>query len=154
MAGLGATGGILMIVFGGFKAISGFIGLFNDEWLVRGFSGYYFVDISALAWWYLIVGVILLLAGFAVLNGKAWGRWVGVVAAGIAIISELLWLPIYPVWSILLITMYVFIMIGLIAVGSEESAATAPGHDVLLQAAIGTGHQRRRRFALHPAGAD
>ena len=113
--GWAATGGILMIVFGGFKAISGFIGLFNDEWIVRGFTGYYFVDISALASWYLIVGVILVLAGMAVLNGKAWGRWVGVFAAGIAIISELMWLPIYPVWSILLITLYIFVMIGLVA---------------------------------------
>ncbi|HEX5643524.1 MAG TPA: hypothetical protein VFZ86_14480 [Thermoleophilia bacterium] len=118
--GWAAAGAILMVFVGGFKAISGFIGLFNDEWLVRGFNAYYFIDISALAWWYLIVGVILLLAGLAVMNGKAWGRWVGVVAAGVAIISELLWLPIYPVWSILLITMYVFIMIGLVAVGSEE----------------------------------
>jgi hypothetical protein len=118
--GWAAAGAILMVFVGGFKAISGFIGLFNDEWLVRGFDAYYFIDISALAWWYLIVGVILVLAGLAVMNGKAWGRWVGVIAAGVAIISELLWLPVYPVWSILLITMYVFIMIGLVAVGSEE----------------------------------
>jgi hypothetical protein len=118
--GWAATGGILMVVVGGFKAISGLIGLFNDEWLVRGFDAYYFVDISALAWWYLLVGLFLLFAGLAVLNGRAWGRWVGVFAAGVAIISELLWLPIYPVWSILLITMYVFMMIGLIAVGSED----------------------------------
>ncbi|HEX5643363.1 MAG TPA: hypothetical protein VFZ86_13655 [Thermoleophilia bacterium] len=118
--GWAATGGILMVIVGGFKAISGLIGLFNDEWLVRGFDAYYFVDISALAWWYLLVGLFLLFAGLAVLNGRAWGRWVGVFAAGVAIISELLWLPIYPVWSILLITMYVFMMIGLIAVGSED----------------------------------
>ena len=42
------------------------------------------------------------------------------IAAGIAIISELMWLPIYPIWSILLITLYIFVMIGLIAVRSEE----------------------------------
>ena len=119
-AGWAATGAILMVIVGAFKAISGFIGLFNDEWLVRGFNAYYFIDVSALAFWYLIVGVILVLAGLAVMNGKAWGRWVGVFAAGVAIISELLWLPVYPLWSILLITMYVFILIGLIAVGSED----------------------------------
>ena len=48
------------------------------------------------------------------------GTWVGVIGGGIAIISELMWLPIYPVWSILLIAMYVFMIIGLIAVRSEE----------------------------------
>ena len=119
-AGWAAAGAILMVIVGGFKAISGFIGLFNDEWLVRGFNAYYFIDISALAWWYLIVGVILVLAGLAVMNGRAWGRWVGVFAAGVAIISELLWLPVYPLWSILLIAMYVFIIVGLVAVGSED----------------------------------
>jgi hypothetical protein len=118
--GWAAVGAFLMLFVGGFKALSGIIGLFNDEWLVRGFNGYYFVDLTALAWWYIIIGVILMFAGWAVLNGQAWGRWVGVVAAGFAIISEFLWLPVYPLWSILLITMYVFIMIGLIAVGSEQ----------------------------------
>jgi hypothetical protein len=118
--GWAAVGAFLMLFIGGWKVLSGIIGLFNDQWLVRGFTGYYFVDLTALAWWYIILGVILLFAGWAVLNGQAWGRWVGVIAAGLAIISELMWLPVYPLWSILLITMYVFIMIGLIAVGSEE----------------------------------
>ena len=119
-AGWAAAAGILMVIVGGFKVFAGIVGLFNDEWLVRGYSAYYFIDLTALAWWYLIVGVILLFAGLAVLQGRAWGRWVGVIGGGIAIISELMWLPIYPVWSILLITMYVFMIIGLIAVGSEE----------------------------------
>ena len=118
--GWAAAAGILMLIVGGFRAVSGIIGLFNDEWIVQGYTGYYFVDISALAWWYLIVGVILVFAGWAVVNGQAWGRWVGVFAGGVAIISELLWLPVHPIWSILLITLYVFMIIGLIAVGSEE----------------------------------
>jgi len=119
-SGWAAAAAILMLVVGGFKALSGVIGLFNDEWIVRGFNAYYFIDLTALAWWYIIVGVILLFAGWAVLNGQAWGRWVGVFAAGCAIISALMWLPVYPIWSILLITMYIFMIIGLIAVRSEE----------------------------------
>lgn len=112
--GWAAAGGILMMVAGVFKAISGVIALFNDEWIIRGFDAYYFVDVSALGWWYLIVGVILALAGWAVLVGRAWGRWVGVVAAGIAIVSELFWIPVYPLWSILLIVIYVLILYAFI----------------------------------------
>jgi hypothetical protein len=107
------AGGMLMMVVGIFKAVSGVIGLFNDEWIVRGFDGYFFVDLSALSWWYIIVGVILLLAGWAVLVGRTWGKWVGMFALGVAIISELAWVPIYPVWSILLIVLYVLIIYGL-----------------------------------------
>jgi hypothetical protein len=112
--GWAAAGGILMVIVGSFKAISGIIGLFNDEWIVRGFDAYFFVDISALAWWYLIVGLILFAAGFAVLSGKTWGRWVGVLAASVAAFSELFWIPIYPIWSILLVTLYVFMIVGFV----------------------------------------
>jgi hypothetical protein len=109
-----ATGGILMIIVGAFRLFGGVIGLFRDEWIVRGLQGYYFVDISALAWWYIIVGAILLAAGLAVLNGKAWGRWVGVFAVGIALISELFWIPLYPIWSIIIVVLYAFVIVGLV----------------------------------------
>ena len=113
-AGWAAGGGILMIVVGLFRAITGFIGLFNDQWVVRGFSAYYFVDVSALAWWMLIVGLLLVLAGLAVLAGQTWGRVIGVIFVGVALISEMMWLPVYPIWSIVMIALYAFILFGLI----------------------------------------
>lgn len=118
--GWAAMAGILMIIVGAFKAFSGFIGLFNDEWIVRGFNAYFFIDLTALAWWYILVGLILVLAGLAAMQMKAWGRWVGVIAVGIAMISEFMWLPVYPIWSILLITLYFFMIIGLVIARPSE----------------------------------
>jgi len=118
--GWAAVAGIMMIVVGAFKAFSGFIGLFNDEWIVRGFNAYFFIDLTALAWWYLLIGLILVLAGLAAMQMKAWGRWVGVIAVGLAMISELMWLPVYPIWSILLITLYFFMIIGLVIARPSE----------------------------------
>ena len=118
--GWAAMAGILMVIVGGFKAFSGFIGLFNDEWIVRGFNAYFFIDLTALAWWYLLIGLILVLAGLAAMQMKAWGRWVGVIAVGLAMISELMWLPVYPIWSILLITLYFFMIIGLVIARPSE----------------------------------
>ena len=118
--GWAAMAGILMVIVGGFKALSGVIGLFNDQWIVRGFKAYYFIDLTALAWWYIIIGVILVFAGLAAMQMKAWGRWVGVIAVGLAMISELLWLPVYPIWSILLITIYFFMIIGLVIARPSE----------------------------------
>ena len=87
--GWAAAGAVLMVVVGAFRVFSGIVGLFNDQWLVRSLGGgYYFVDVSALAWWFIVIGVILLLAGYAVMNGKTWGRVVGVVAVSIALVSE------------------------------------------------------------------
>jgi hypothetical protein len=114
------AGGILMVVVGCFRIFAGIIGLFNDEWIVRSLQGYYFVDLSALAWWYIVVGIVLLLAGYAVVSGQAWGRWVGVVAVSIALISELFWIPLYPIWSILLVVLYTFMILGLALTRSSD----------------------------------
>ncbi len=69
-AGWAAAAGILMIMVGSFRAFTGFIGLFNDQWVVRGFTGYYFIDITAAAWWMLILGIFVVLAGLGVLAGQ------------------------------------------------------------------------------------
>ena len=112
--GWAAAGGILMVTVGFFRLLSGVIGLFNDEWVIRGFDAYYFIDLTSLAWWLIAVGALLVFGGLAVLGGRTWGRWVGVVFIAVAIISELFWLPVYPIWSILVITLYVFALIGLV----------------------------------------
>jgi len=112
--GWAATGGFLMLFMGVFKMFAGLIGLVNDQWIMRGFNGYYFTSATAVAWWYIIIGLLVFAAGLAVLGGKAWGRWVGVIVAGLAIISEFFFIPIYPIWAILLIVLYTYILIGLI----------------------------------------
>ena len=36
------------------------------------------------------------------------------VAVGIALISELFWIPLYPIWSIIIVVVYVFVIMGLV----------------------------------------
>ena len=112
--GWAAAGAVLMMIVGVFKAISGIIALFNDEWIIRGFSAYYFIDLSALGWWYLGVGILLVLAGWAIFLGQTWGRWVGVIFVSLAMISELFWVPVYPFWSVILLVIYALVLYGLI----------------------------------------
>lgn len=99
-------GSVLMMIVGSFKLITGITGLFNSQWLVQGYSGYYLVDITGLAIWWLVVGVVLMAGGLAALQGRTWGRIVGVVAAGLAAVSEFFMMPVYPVWSIVMIVIY------------------------------------------------
>ncbi len=50
----------------------------------------------------LVFGGWELLAGIAILRGRAWGKTVGVVIATLNAINHLLYLPAYPLWSILI----------------------------------------------------
>jgi len=105
-----ALGSIMMIIVGGFKLIAGIIGLFQDQFLVQGTNGYYLVDATGLAVWWLITGAVLLFAGMAALSGKSWGYVVGIMAASLAALSEFFSIPSTPIWSILMIVIYVAVL--------------------------------------------
>jgi len=107
-------GAILMMIVGGFKFIAGIIGLFQDQYLVHGYDGYYLVDVTGLAIWWLLVGAILLIGGLAVLQGRLWGYVVGIVVASLAAISEFFSIPYTPIWSILMLVVYVAVLAAFI----------------------------------------
>jgi hypothetical protein len=115
-----AFAGIMMILVGAFQAIDGLIALFNDELYVVRPSGLVVnVDYTAWGWTHLLLGVLLIAAGYAVFSGRVWGRTVGVIAALLSAIVNFAFIPAYPVWSILIITVDVLVIYALIAHGGE-----------------------------------
>jgi hypothetical protein len=51
-------------------------------------------------------------------------RWIGIVAAGIAAITAVAWLPYYPIWSLIYIGLAVAVIYGLVAhFGRVETTA-------------------------------
>jgi hypothetical protein len=73
---------------------------------------------------WLIVGVLLIFAGFLVMNpgglAAEISRWFGIVASGIAAITAMTWIPYYPVWSLLYVAIAVMVIYGLSAHYGEE----------------------------------
>ena len=79
-------------------------------------------DISTWAWIHLIIGIVVLLAGFFLFSGATWARVIGVIVAILAGLVAFAWLPYFPVWAIL----FIVISIGVIW------ALTAHGHDIAM----------------------
>jgi hypothetical protein len=77
------------------------------------------VDYTAWGWTHLLLGVLLIAAGYAVFSGRVWGRTLGVIAALLSAIVNFAFIPAYPVWSILIITVDVLVIYALIAHGGE-----------------------------------
>ena len=112
--------GIMMVLVGSFQAIDGLIALFNDElYVVRPNGLVVNVDYTAWGWVHLLLGVVLIAAGAAVFSGKVWGRTIGVIAAIISAVVNFAFIPAYPVWSLLIITVDVLVIYALIAHGGE-----------------------------------
>ena len=84
-------------------------------------------NLKTYGWIWLIIGVILIIAGASVLGPRDRPsaevfRWVGIVAAALAAISAIFVMPYYPVWSLIYIAIAVMVIYGLSARYSEQAA--------------------------------
>ena len=76
-------------------------------------------NLTTYGWVWLIVGAILLLSSFAVINRSQFARWIGILAGGVLAISAIWWMPYYPVWSLVYVLIGVLVVYALAAHGGR-----------------------------------
>lgn len=111
---------VLMIMTGIMQALQGLVALVDDTFFVVGKEYMFKFDVTSWGWAHLIFGVVVALAGFALLTGATWARVVVIILASVAIVLNFVWMPYYPVWSITLLALNVAII----------WAATMHGRDI------------------------
>jgi uncharacterized membrane protein len=109
----------LMVISGTLNAIHGLVAIVNDEWVVWGNRADLYLDLTEWGWVHLIIGIVVVLAGIGLLSGNVLARAVGVLLASIAIIANFLYIPAYPVWTLTIIAINVFVIYALTAHGGE-----------------------------------
>jgi hypothetical protein len=111
--------GVMMIISGGLNALYGLIAVVNDEWVVWTNRASLYLDISQWGWIHLIVGLAMLLSGFGVFSGNVLARTVGVIAAAVSLIANFMFIPAYPLWALVVVTIDALVIWALTAHGSE-----------------------------------
>jgi hypothetical protein len=104
-SGLTVFAGALMAVAGIYHVLIGIAALVNDKVYVAGLQYIYSFDLTSWGWIHLLLGVLVAVAGVAVLRGQLWGRVVGIVLASLSLIANFLFIPWYPIWSLLIIAL-------------------------------------------------
>ena len=80
-------------------------------------------DLDSYGWLWLIVGIVLIGAGFAVFQRSQLARWIGIIAGAVLAISAITWMPVYPVWSMLYALVGFFVIYGLAVYGGRSYPA-------------------------------
>ena len=78
-------------------------------------------DLNTWGWVVLIIGVLQLVAAFSIWAGGEYGRWIGVITAGVSAIGALLALPGYPFWSLAVFALDILIISGLTTYGGRQT---------------------------------
>jgi hypothetical protein len=115
---------VMMVLVGASHVLAGLVALFDDGHYLTTSSGLVVsVDYTQWGWVHLLVGLLVAGAGVAVFAGQVWARAVGVVLAVFSAIMNLVFTPAYPAWSIIMITLDVFVIYALVVHGRAVRAA-------------------------------
>ncbi len=85
-------------------------------------SSPYHWNLTGWGWANLILGVVVVAVGACVLLGQTWARVTGIVLAVISAVGSFLFLPYYPLWSIIVIAIDVFIIWALATTRRHQPA--------------------------------
>jgi hypothetical protein len=122
----GAAGGLtfaatMMFMIGTFQAIAGLAAIFDDQFFVVTQNYTFDLDVTAWGWIHLILGILLIVTGWALFSGMLWAAMTAVVLALLSAIENFFFIPYYPFWAILVIALDVWVIWALTRPGVVRS---------------------------------
>lgn len=118
--GLLAFAGMIMLMLGAFHAMAGLVALFEEEHFLVAQEGLVVTaDYTAWGWTHLILGVVVAIAGGALLAGATWARVVAGLIAMVSAVVNLAFLPAYPLWAAIMIALDVLIVYAVTTHGGD-----------------------------------
>jgi hypothetical protein len=108
----------MMVMIGIFGALNGLVAILDDNFFTPVQNYTYDMDATTWGWIHLIVGILVFLAGIALFSGRTWAAVVAIFLAMLSAITNFFWIPYYPFWSLLMISLDVFVIWSLAKVAA------------------------------------
>jgi hypothetical protein len=122
-AGWVTFAGIMIFIAAVLNCIWGIAAIDKASFFIED-ERYIVSDLSTWGWIILIIGVLQLFAAFSIWSGGEYGRWIGIITAGLGAIGALLSIPGFPLWSLCVFFISVLVIYGLAAYGGQRSTRT------------------------------
>lgn len=117
--GGGVLAAAVLILAGIWQILTGFAAMSGGDYFGSG-SGYaYAFSTTTWAWLHLSVGVLMAVVGALILGGAGWARLAGVVFALISATLNFLWIPIQPIWALVIIAVDAFVIWSLLTISDD-----------------------------------
>lgn len=105
---------VVLFTLGAMQVLNGMTGIANNDaqaYVNTGDKTYYF-HLTPTGWGltHVLIGIALIAAGFGLVSGAGWARGVAIVVAAVAAIAGFMFVPIYPVWGIVVIALAVAVI--------------------------------------------
>ena len=113
--------GIMILIVGTMNVFDGLVGITNASYIQRYTGGQLPItdNVKTWSWVVLIIGAVMILAGFLIFVGNLFGRIVGILVASLNALVQLAYLNHNTFWSLTMIFIDVLVIYGLAAHGGR-----------------------------------
>jgi hypothetical protein len=114
---------VTLLISGVFQILTGAVALANSAFFASVGNYTYATNVHNLGWVHIIGGAIVAVVGLGLFSGSTWARGLGIAVAALSIIGNFLFIPYYPIWSLLIIALDVFVIwsLGTVRTGGREA---------------------------------
>ncbi len=123
-AGWQTYSGLVLALGGLFAIIDGLMAVYRSSFFV-GNAVFVFSDLRTWGWIIFGLGILGVISGLAIFSGREWARWAGITIASLGALGQLLFAQAYPLWSLMIMGVYLLAVYGLAVYGVRESAASS-----------------------------
>jgi hypothetical protein len=109
-AGASIAAGALLFTSAVLTVLQGIQALVDHRPLIIGSNYVYKFSATGWGWIHIAAGIVLGIVAVGLITGAVWARVAAIVMACISIVVMFMWLPYYPMWSIIVIALDVIII--------------------------------------------
>jgi hypothetical protein len=117
---------MMLVIIGCFQVLMGIEAIAKDKFFVVTPNYVYDLDTTAWGWIHLGIGALAILTGVFLFGDATWARLLGIVIVSLSAIANFFFIPYYPLWSLLIIAMDIYVIWALasrrVAADSAEGA--------------------------------
>jgi hypothetical protein len=111
----------MLTLIGVFQLIAGLVAVLNDEFFVVARNYTFDLDVTAWGWLHLIIGALMVVVGMGLFGRRTWAGVTGIMLAMLSAVMNFFFIPYYPLWSIVVIALDVWVIWALTRPGAIET---------------------------------
>jgi uncharacterized membrane protein YdbT with pleckstrin-like domain len=106
------------------SVIDGILAISRSHVYTTTGTHYVFSDLRTWGWIVLVLGVVVIVAAWAIFTGSEFARWFGITAAGLNAIGQLGFIPAYPFWALTMFAVDILVIYALTAYAGHRLRET------------------------------
>jgi hypothetical protein len=110
---------IVVITTGVFNAIEGLVGLLDSDFYPVHPNDLLLLDLTGWGWVHVAIGCVVAFTGVALFAGAAWARPLTIVFAVINAVTQMMFIAVYPLWSLIVIALCFLVVWAVVVHGDD-----------------------------------